>query len=285
MPLVVFTDLDGTLLDAETYSYEPARPALEALRGSGLALVLCSSKTRSEMEPLAAQLGLEHPLVVENGGAIVLPAPSLDPGGGEKRVLTLGSPRSHLVAALPELARSTGLELRPFSAMSAAEVASLTGLALEDARRAQEREFDEPFLVLGVGGGSRRDAGDPPSPRDPALDARLERAARDLGLRVVHGGRLYHLTGPSDKGAAVRAVLRLPPYRQAASVALGDAANDLPMLRAVERAIVMPGPAGIDPALSAALPKAERAPLPGPSGWSRAVLTVLSGGTLPRVAA
>ena len=30
--LVVFTDLDGTLLDAVTYSFEAAGPALEALR-------------------------------------------------------------------------------------------------------------------------------------------------------------------------------------------------------------------------------------------------------------
>jgi mannosyl-3-phosphoglycerate phosphatase len=122
--------------------------------------------------------------------------------------------------------------------------------------------------------------------RDPALDLRLDAAARRLGLRVVHGGRLHHLKGPADKGDAVRALLRLGRREQEVlSVALGDAASDRSMLEAVLRPIVMPGPEGLDPALAAALPRAERAPLPGPLGWNAAVLAVLRGTPLPRVAA
>ena len=33
---IVFTDLDGTLLDGKTYSWESARPALEQLRCRGI---------------------------------------------------------------------------------------------------------------------------------------------------------------------------------------------------------------------------------------------------------
>jgi mannosyl-3-phosphoglycerate phosphatase len=57
---VVVTDVDGCLLD-ETYRWEPARPALDALKKRGIPLVLCSSKTRAEMEPLHADLGLDAP--------------------------------------------------------------------------------------------------------------------------------------------------------------------------------------------------------------------------------
>jgi mannosyl-3-phosphoglycerate phosphatase len=268
--LVVFSDLDGTLLDRTSYSFEPALPALRALRQQGVPLVLCSSKTRCEMEPLAARLGSDGPLVVENGGAVVIPAGD----GAARRLVPLGPKHPQLVAALPELARATGLELRPFSAMSHEEIATLTGLPPADAARAQQREFDEPFLVL--------DSDGRPRERDPVLDARLAEAARRLGLRVVHGGRLHHLGGASDKGVAVRLVLQLPAYRQARSVGLGDAASDLALLQAVERAILMPGASGVEPALAAALPEAERAPEPGPNGWNTAVLTVLAGGRLPR---
>lgn len=270
--LVVFSDLDGTLLDRETYSFESARPALRELSKRRVPLVLCSGKTRAEMEPLAVEIGIQEPFVVENGGAIVVP----DRGqGGGARVFPLGIPRAQLMAALPGLAREAGVELRPFSQLDLDEVSALTGLTREQAARAQERSFDEPFLVAGPGGEAR----------DPALDARLDAAARRLGLRVVHGGRLHHLSGPSDKGAAVRALLRLPPYEQASSLALGDAASDLPMLAAVTRAILVPGPNGLDPALAAALPTAERAPAPGPRGWNAAVMTILEGGVLPRAAA
>ena len=42
----IFSDLDGTLLDHDTYGYEPARPALALLGRKNIPLILCSSKTR-----------------------------------------------------------------------------------------------------------------------------------------------------------------------------------------------------------------------------------------------
>jgi mannosyl-3-phosphoglycerate phosphatase len=261
---LVATDLDGTLLDRETYGFAGARPALDALREAGVPLVLCSSKTRAEMEPLAATIGVRGPLVVENGGAIV------DPDGA---VLVLGVGRDQLLEELPAVAREAGVRVRPFAEMSIAEVAALTGLPEKEAELAMRREYDEPFVV------------EEPPGRDPAVDARLDRAARGRGLRVTHGGRFHHLTGPSDKGEALRAITRTGPA-DGDVIGLGDAANDLPLLLAVTRPIVMPRPDGtVDPALAARLPGVERAPGPGPAGWAAAVLAALSGGSLPRVGA
>ena len=70
---VVFTDLDGCLLDSVTYTYEPAAPALEALRAQDIPLVLVSSKTRAEIEPLRKQLDHHDPFMVENGAAVFVP--------------------------------------------------------------------------------------------------------------------------------------------------------------------------------------------------------------------
>ena len=274
---LVITDLDGTLLDGETYDIAPAQPGLVALRERRLSLVLCSSKTRAEMEPLARELGLGAPLIVENGGAIVLRArmlPFLPPGGrrdGDRLVIPLGSTRSALLAALDEVAEEAGVAVRSFAAMTPGEVAERTGLGREAATRALKREWDEPFVVEPEGGAG--------------TTARLEEAARRRGLRVTHGGRFYHLTGTSDKGLAVRMLLQLLPHDpHGRTVGLGDAANDLPMLEAVDRPIVMPRRDGtVDATLAAALPGAERAPGPGPAGWSAAILGVLAGEPLPRL--
>jgi mannosyl-3-phosphoglycerate phosphatase len=261
---LVATDLDGSLLDRETYGFTAARPALDALQRAGVPLVLCSSKTRAEMEPLAAAIGVRGPLVVENGGAIV------ESSGA---VLVLGATRDRLLEELPAVAREAGVRVRSFAEMSVTEVASLTGLPREEAGRAMRREYDEPFVV------------EDPLGRDPEVDARLDLAARGRGLRVTHGGRFHHLTGLADKGEAVRAISRAAPV-DGDVVGLGDAANDLPLLLAVTRPIVMPRPDGtVDPALAARLPRVERAPGPGPAGWSAAVLATLSGDPLPRVGA
>jgi mannosyl-3-phosphoglycerate phosphatase len=201
---------------------------------------------------------------VENGGAIV---------ASSGAVLVLGTTRDRLLEELPAVAREAGVRARSFSEMSVAEVAALTGLPEGDAELAMRREYDEPFVVE-----------DPPG-HDPELDARLDRAARAHGLRVTHGGRLHHLTGPVDKGEALRTIARATTV-DGDVVGLGDAANDLPLLLAVTRPIVMPRPDGtVDPALAVRLPGVERALGSGPAGWSSAVLAVLSGGSLPRVGA
>lgn len=276
---LVATDLDGTLLDFETYDFSPARPALEALHAAGVPLVLASAKTAAEMAALAPVLGATA-VVVENGGAVVACFPdALDPaapwqqsaGGGWR--LVLGPTRDALLAVLPEVAREAGASVRPFAALSVDEVVALTGLPPEDAGRAMEREHDEPFLVT------------EPLGRDLEVDARLEAAAIARGLRVTHGGRLHHLTGPVDKADALRALVATwPGGLEGRLVALGDAANDLPLLLAADRPIVMPRADGsIDPALAARLHGSERAPLPGPAGWGAAVLAVLRGGRLAPV--
>ena len=71
--IIVFTDLDGSLLDATSYSFEAAKDALSRHSRFDAALILVSSKTRSEMEPLRLRLNHFHPFVVENGGALFIP--------------------------------------------------------------------------------------------------------------------------------------------------------------------------------------------------------------------
>ena len=259
---VVFTDLDGTLLDEISYEYAPAQAALDALKRRLVPLVLCSSKTRAEMDVLHRALGLNAPYVVENGGAIVIPAPR----GPKTRVL--GAHRARLVTALQQIAREVGVELRGFGSLSLGEMVRLTGLSAAQAALALRREYDEPFVM------AQADAED-------AVSA----AALRRGLRVSRGGRFHHLTGGAGKGRAVREVLGRCFPGVVHTVALGDAANDLDMLQAVERPVILPRHDGrLEVELTCSLPDAEVAPAPGPSGWNQAVLTILGGGRLSRVA-
>ncbi len=69
--LVIFTDLDGSLLDTETYRFDAARAALEELTARQVPLVLCTSKTRAEVEPLRQELGNTDPFIAENEGASI----------------------------------------------------------------------------------------------------------------------------------------------------------------------------------------------------------------------
>ena len=123
------TDLDGCLLDATTYSFEGARPALSRLAEKGIPLVLASSKTRAEMLPLARALCLATPLIVENGGALLVPEREFAkaPLGSLLQAgfwaLVLGAPRNKILEALDAVAGETGARVRSFSSLGPREVA------------------------------------------------------------------------------------------------------------------------------------------------------------------
>ena len=272
--LIVFSDLDGSLLDAETYAWEEARPAVDTLRRLDIPLVLASSKTRGEVVLHARAMGLKTPFVAENGGVVVVPEGYFGhtvPGSVRDDgfdVMPLGVPRRDLVRALGEMALKIGARVRGFASLGLAEVQRLTGLSGGAARLALDREHDEPFVM-----------------EDEENVAALSAAARDRQLKITRGGRFFHLTGGSDKGRAARVLMGLfeAAGRRLSSIGLGDAPNDLAMLTAVQQPIVIPRPDGTaDPALAKALPGAQVAPRPGPAGWNQAVLSVLRGDTLPR---
>ncbi len=267
--LVVFTDLDGTLLDHRTYKWEPAQPALRALRLQGAPVVLCTSKTRAEVLPLRQELKLTDPVVTENGGAIYLPRnyfpfalpPALVESGYQ--VLELGQRYPNLVRALDEAAETSGVRVRGFAHMKDEEVAKICGLKKPDARRARQREYDEPFLL------------EKGTPRQKDC---FFRWIQQRGLRWRQGGRFLHLMGDNDKGVAVRRLVEL--YRQLWGdirvIGLGDSPNDLDFLSIVDVPVLVAQSNGShDTALRSKLRGAKLAPGPGPVGWNQAVLELL----------
>ena len=66
---VIFTDLDGTLLDHDTYSAEAARSVLEKVTARGIPVIPATSKTYSEVVEFRDSMNLTHAFIVENGAA------------------------------------------------------------------------------------------------------------------------------------------------------------------------------------------------------------------------
>ena len=70
---IIFTDLDGTLLDHDTYSWKPAESALKLARKMNIPVIFCTSKTRAEVEIYRKSIGNKHPFIAESGEAIFIP--------------------------------------------------------------------------------------------------------------------------------------------------------------------------------------------------------------------
>jgi mannosyl-3-phosphoglycerate phosphatase len=267
--LIIFTDLDGTLLDYSTYSFEKAAPALNLLKQKGIPLVICSSKTRKEVEYYRKILGNNHPFVTENGGGIFIPKgyfrfPVSDykfhiMHNLEYDVISLGAPYKDLREALTDIRRK-GFTVKGFGDMTVQEIAGITNLRPEEAAMAKERDFDEPFILQ----------------EDEKDTEKLMEAIRSKGFHCTRG-RFFHILGNSDKGKAVSILTDF--YKKNAgeilSVAVGDSPNDIPMLEKADiPVIVQKSDGNYDSAIN--LPKIVKARGIGPAGWNEAILKVLS---------
>jgi len=279
MPLVIVTDLDGTLLDHDTYEVGPARDVLVRIAQTGVPLVLCSSKTRAEIEALQKRLDIHHPFIAENGGAIVAPLGYFDrvPRGAAvedgRFVLALGRRYPEVVQALREVASAERVKVVGFSDMTVGDVAEECGLSVLDAQLAKLREYDEPFRFL-----------DP----DPSAKSRFLKALHRRGLKATSGGRFDHVTGDADKGRAVAELRALMPDRLGPVVmaGLGDGLNDVSMLREVDLPIIVRSDHnGATGRMLRKVPTAHVTNACGPAGWAEAVTSLLDGWREPQPSA
>jgi mannosyl-3-phosphoglycerate phosphatase len=270
--LVIFTDLDGTLIDHLTHSFQPALPALAALKERNIPLVFCSSKTRSEIERIRKRTENTHPFIVENGGAVFIPNKYFppEPGSGidsaqmkekdlEYRVIELGSPYPQLREILSQIQARFPGAIRGFGDLSVAEISKLCQFSLDEAFLARQREYDEPFILA-----------------NERLLGKIQEIAEHSSLQVTQGGRFLHLMGTNDKGQAVLRLIDL--YRRKfgflQTAALGDSLNVLPMLAAVDIPVLLPKPDGrYDPSVK--LDGLFFAKDSGPRGWCDSVLEII----------
>lgn len=223
-PLMIVTDLDGSLLDHHTYSWQPAEPWLARLQAHHIPLVICSSKTAAEIIPLQRALGLsDAPFIAENGAVV---------SDGHARTPSPHLPDSTLDYAslcqqLAQLRQQHGFKFTGFSDVSEKEVSEWTGLTPHDATLARLREASESIIW--------RDNSEQFALFRQQLEARA--------LTLVQGGRFWHVMREgSGKGAALRWLLEKtygdkPPV----TIGLGDGPNDAPMLDIVDYAVVIKG--------------------------------------------
>lgn len=265
MRQIVFTDLDGALLDLVTYSYEKSLAGVNRLKEIGVPLIFCSAKTRAEQEVYRRKLGIFHPFIVENGGAIFIPRGyfpfsfEYHKSVNELLVIELGTSYKEVRQLLVKVREESGFHFRGFGDMSDEEVAEETGLDIDSAKLAKQREYDETVVIA-----------------SGETDKFLQKI-KQAGLNWTHGGRFYSIMGDNDKGKAVSIVTNL--YRkmwgEIETIGLGDSLNDLPMLSTVDIPILVQKRdytwENID------VPNLRKVQGIGPEGWSRAIKEIFGG--------
>ncbi|QKI90066.1 HAD-IIB family hydrolase [Thiomicrorhabdus xiamenensis] len=262
----VFTDLDGTLLGHHDYQYAPVLPAIEQLKQFGIPLILNSSKTFAEISQWLDRLDLQPPFIAENGGVIYFSKE--DP----QQKYLLGRDYAEIRTILGQIREQYNWRFTGFGDCSVEEVMASTSLDYESAAMAKRRAVSEPI--------SWQDS-------DANL-LKFKQALEHHDLRLLKGGRFYHVMSHHDKASALKWVVERsesarnnpsdPGVQQTAFnvfgrspyiVALGDGENDRRMLEEADLSLILPAQKGNT--LKIDKKSAFEADKPAPEGWAEAV--------------
>lgn len=265
MQVIIFTDLDGSLLDHETYSFRESKPSLDLIKKRQIPLIFVTSKTRVEIEQLQFEMGIRAPFIVENGAAVYFPNGYMefDIYRGYKSsfysVISIGAEYAEIRKFVEPIKKR--FKIHGFGDLSEKEIASLAGLNIEQANKAKAREYSEPFIM-----------------EDESLLPILENLAKASGFKITRGGRFFHLIEKDqDKGRAVKIATEMFSENmndKIISIGIGDSANDIPMLGCVDIPVLIPHPDGSFEHLEIA--NVIHAGYPGSKGWNLIMNNIMS---------
>lgn len=267
---VVFSDIDGTLIDHHTYAATASLPAIQWLAERDIPLVFCSSKTLAEQECLQQELGIRHPCILENGSAIAIPA------GYFKRLpraFTRLRMERHSGFEVFVLAHATIDDLyrlldnvpgiRSFRDATDAEMYAATQLEGDALKNARLRMFTETLLRI-------------PEGTDFKVFVTY---LSDAGWQLSRGGRFHTIhSAQVNKGLAVKCLkkaYRLNSTAPFVFAAIGDSHNDAPMLAAADCSFLVRK--HDDSWASIRVRGLVKTALAGPAGFTQAVRMMLGG--------
>ena len=252
--LMVFTDLDGSLLEPKTYSFELAKRGLRELSANNTVPVFASSKTCKEISNLQKTTGLFGPLICENGAAI------FDNSEIETTLIKVfGEPRATWLADLNRLRKELDADFTGFADLSLTELINLTGLSAEAAEASLAREFSEPITW--------KDS------REKLDQFKIK--LRALNLVALEGGQFISIQSNFDKALAMRWWISRLKKISPTIIALGDSPNDTAMLSAADIAVVIRS--AKSDSLEIIGPKIViHTAKEGPEGWSEGIIKATS---------
>lgn len=270
---IIFTDLDGTLLDHNDYSIDAVEPILKKLALLRVDVIPTTSKTFAELQFIMPQLGLKTPFIVENGAAVFIPKPKTattlmnQPEGTESIqdywCKSFTQTRSHWQPYIEQAKRQFEGCFSLMTEMSATEVAELTGLTEEEAQRALQRDYSEPVSWHG----------------SAEQEQCFIEFMQQCGATVLKGGRFLHIGGCAQKGIAMEWLMNA--YQQTGqqkdwfSIALGDSGNDISMLELADIAVRIRSEHHDFPILSREDGVIDSDSY-GPTGWAECIQRILS---------
>ena len=163
-----------------SYDLSPAKETIKKLQKLSIPVILCTSKTASEVRVIRKELNLTDPYIVENGAAVY--GEYLEKVNGE---IILGVEYEFLEEILNSISNEIGYKLIPLNNLTDQEATKLTGLKGQSLNLMRDRHWSMPFL-------------NPPS----FLEEKINICCKKFDVDIFKGNKiclLYTSPSPRDK--------------------------------------------------------------------------------------
>lgn len=252
---IIFTDLDGTLLD-RNYSFKKAKKALKIIKERDIPLILCTSKTKEEVEIYKRRLDINEPFIIESGGAIYIPTDyfkfDYDFSYSDKnyKVIKLGGDIEKLRKTINKIKKE--VKIKVLSDLSAKEISTLTNLSVKEAKLIKKHKYELALIF------------------DKKHEKVVKKTIEKDGFNF-RKGKFYYIK-KSNKGKAVKILISLfkKKYGSIQTYAIGDSQNDSDMFDAVDEAFVVK-----NPDMGYFSNKYKKLGGVGPPGWSKGIFKII----------
>ena len=213
--ILIFTDLDGSLLDRDTFKFDEIKDYIRQLISKGIFIIPNTSKTEKEILEFNSDLGSSLPFISENGSSI-----------NGLNLLNKDLPQELILSREKEILLeifkktvSSNLQnkCKWLSEMNTRDQSLILGLEHKKLKMALDRKYTLPFIFNG----------------NKNQKKELSKIIKNKGLFLQEGGRVIHLTDRVNKAKALKVFVRFfkKNNKNVKTIAVGDNYNDLDMLK------------------------------------------------------
>ena len=228
--IMIFTDLDGSLLNHDNFDFKKIKIFILQCLSIGIKIIPNSSKTKKEIDFFCDQLGERLPYIVENGSAIHnLDIVSSDFKEVNNSLVFSRTVEEILEIIIKEVPKNLIDKCSFIKDMNRKMQKEILGLSEAFLPLALERDYSIPFTFSGS---------------DHTINE-FKLILERLDLKLHEGGRVFNISDNCSKGSAMKTLvskikkdISLNPY----IIVVGDSPNDISMLEEANQPCVVPLP-------------------------------------------
>ena len=256
--IVIFTDLDGTLLDKNTFKFDKIEKYFRELLSKDIIIIPNSSKTEAELSDFNKQYNLNLSFIAENGSSIH-GLNLIHKNLPEKMLLSKTTDEIYKIYKqniTPYLKEKITFILN----LKSKEQEEIFSLPLDKMTLAIKRNHSIPIIFNGT----------------ESEKNELIKIMNDSGLTIQTGGRIINICGNVNKSKAISRTVELINTKindEIITIGVGDNQNDIEMLRHTDYACLVKND-NFDSSLIN-IDNLIKSSEPSPEGWADVIKTAI----------